>query len=93
MIGFLPALRVQEFCKVVGVLVGIVEGIGLLIMPCGYGMSILLILGLKVKCKLDTSLCPVYCLAVQCNDTILSLGQLLVAQIPKMRCDCPVEHS
>ena len=40
--GFLPVLRDQEFCKVVGVLVGIVEGRGLLILPGGSGMSILL---------------------------------------------------
>lgn len=42
MIALLPAVRVQEFCKVVGVLVGIIEGRGLLVLPCGYGMSILL---------------------------------------------------
>jgi hypothetical protein len=43
MIGFLPALRVQEFCEVVGVLVGIIEGVGALVMPFGDSMSLLFV--------------------------------------------------
>jgi hypothetical protein len=40
MIGFLPASRVQEFCEVVRVLVGIIEGVRALVMPSGDSMSL-----------------------------------------------------
>ena len=91
MIGFLSALRVQEVGKVAWVLVGIVEGIGLLILPCGYGISILLIHRFEGEVQVGSSLCLVDGLDTQVKYTILSLGQLLVTPIPIMRCHALVD--